>query len=528
MSYKVLYRKYRPQTFNDIIDQTFITDTLKESIINNRISHAYIFSGPKGTGKTSTAKVFAKAINCENPVNGEPCGKCNFCLNSGNNPDIIELDAASNNKVEDIREIINNVKLAPTFSKYKIYIIDEVHMLTNSASNAFLLTLEEPPAHAIFILATTNPEALPQTILSRCQHFAFSKISKKALINRIKYVLDNEKIMIDGEVINEIATLADGGLRDALSILDQLITLNKPINVELLTEQFGVVSENSIKELINSIISNDVESIISLFKSYKEYGISEKSFIYKLVAMISECACEFKINGKNTEITLLKSILNEILSLDTNKNSFSYYDVIETIILSSLNSEGSKNISREINKIEKPEKDNEETKEVIITETEKEKNNNLPKVNKQTEDIINIRINNSFVNATKKSKSEAENNFKSYINLLKSENAIYSLILDTSVGVVSPTNILIVCDSDASANLLNEKCDKILKYCDFDGKKPVFVSEKKWDKLKNEFQNNKKNGVKYTYIDEPNVIEADDLVDMADNIFGNENLIVEE
>jgi DNA polymerase-3 subunit gamma/tau len=177
MSYKVLYRKYRPTNFSDIIDQKFITDTLKESIINNKISHAYLFSGPKGTGKTSTAKVFAKAINCENPIDGEPCEKCSSCLNFESNPDVIELDAASNNKVEDIREIINNVKLTPTNSKFKIYIIDEVHMLTNSASNAFLLTLEEPPSHAIFILATTNPESLPLTILSRCQQFAFSKIS---------------------------------------------------------------------------------------------------------------------------------------------------------------------------------------------------------------------------------------------------------------------------------------------------------------------------------------------------------------
>ena len=261
MSYKVLYRKYRPTNFNDIIDQKFITDTLKESIINNKISHAYIFSGPKGTGKTSKAKVFAKAINCENPIDGEPCGKCESCINFDRSSDIIELDAASNNKVEDIREIVNNVKLSPSSSKYKIYIIDEVHMLTPSAANAFLLTLEEPPSHAIFILATTNPESLPQTILSRCQQFAFSKISKKALVDRLKYVLQQEKIDLKEDILREIADLSDGGLRDALSILDQLITLNKPIDAELLNEQFGVVSESVINNLTEAIVTKNADEI---------------------------------------------------------------------------------------------------------------------------------------------------------------------------------------------------------------------------------------------------------------------------
>lgn len=536
MSYRVLYRKYRPQTFNDIIDQNFITDTLKESIINNRISHAYIFSGPKGTGKTSTAKVFAKAINCENPVNGEPCGNCISCENFNSNPDIIELDAASNNKVEDIREIINNVKLAPTYSKYKIYIIDEAHMLTNSASNAFLLTLEEPPAHAIFILATTNPEALPQTILSRCQHFAFSKISRKALVNRIKYVLENEKINIDDTVINEIATLADGGLRDALSILDQLITLSKPITVELLTEQFGVISENSINLLIDTILASDVSKIIDLFNSYKEYGFSEKSFINKFVSVISSRACNLKLENNDGKLRVLKNILNEIIQLDVNKTSYSYYDVIETIILSNLSENVDVTISREIktSSIDKSEEEN--NKKMIISETTQidnkpveitNNNVNLPKVNKNNE-IINTRINNSFCNATKKCKNEAEKSFSKYLDDLHNENDIYSLMVDTNVGVVSPTNILIVCESEASANLLNEKCNKILKCCDFDNRIPVFVSEKKWNQLKTQFQENKEKGIKYNYIEEPKDDEIDYLLDMADNIFGDNNIIVED
>lgn len=537
MSYKVLYRKYRPSTFNDIIGQKFITDTLKESIISNKISHAYIFSGPKGTGKTSTARVFAKAINCENPIDGEPCGKCNSCMNFESNPDIIELDAASNNKVEDIREIVNSVKLAPSNSKYKIYIIDEVHMLTNSASNAFLLTLEEPPSHAIFILATTNPESLLKTILSRCQQFAFSKISRKALIERIKYVLDNEKISMDDNIINEIATLSDGGLRDALSILDQLVTLNKPITMDILTEQFGIVSEKSVSDLIDHIINNDIESIKKIFEQLREYGISEKSFIEKFVNLLTLKICDLKETNNTDKIQILKNIVFEIVKIDNYKTNFSFYDIIEIIVITNLPSNNSKIISQEIkndinnSKNEENTAENHETNKVTVVTFEndenKEENNKeeicLPKVNI---DLINIRINNSFYNASLELKKEIKNNFDNLSELLKKNNELYSLFIDLEVGVVSPTNILLVSDTEASANLLNENASIIKEKTGLD-KEFVFVGKEKWNLLKSDYVKNK-NTKKYSYIEEPkNVEEKSEIENLASDIFGN-NIIMEE
>lgn len=539
MSYKVLYRKYRPSNFNDIVDQKFITDTLKESIINNKISHAYIFSGPKGTGKTSTAKVFAKAINCEHPIDGEPCCECESCINFEKNPDIIELDAASNNKVEDIREIINNVKLAPAGSKYKIYIIDEVHMLTPSAANAFLLTLEEPPSHAIFILATTNPESLPQTILSRCQQFAFSKISKKALISRINYVLEQEKIKIDDEVINEIANLSDGGLRDALSILDQLITLNKPITAELLNEQFGIVSETVIINLVDFIVNKNIKNIEKIFETLKEFGFNEKSFVNKFISCITNKICYLNQNG-NTNTQYLKNIVFETIRIDNFKVNFNYYDVLKMIIVSNIPFADSKNVEENHFKVDeiKTETKNEKNDADISQNNEKnisqeikveEKNEeNLPKVNKSNKkDIIEIRINNSFTNANKKMKTDLENEITDLFEKIKKDSNLYSLIIDTEIGVVSPTNILFICNSEASAELLNEKDYLISEYFGID-KKIVFVDKDKWKVLVADYKDKTNNKVKYEYIEEPSIIEKSEIEDLANNIFGDNNIIVEE
>ena len=256
LNYKVLYRKYRPSKFEEVVGQESVKKILKNSIIQNKIAHSYIFSGPRGTGKTSMAKIFSKAINCLNNVNGEACGKCINCMSFINNPDILEIDAASNNGVDQIREITNNVKLAPTMYKYKVYIVDEVHMLSQSAFNALLLTLEEPPAHVIFIFATTNVENIPITILSRCQRFDFKKIGEQDIINNLKKICEKEKIEIDNEALQEIAYVSDGGMRDALSLLDQISKETKNIRSSDVINCVGAVSQKKVDKLLEYIEYN--------------------------------------------------------------------------------------------------------------------------------------------------------------------------------------------------------------------------------------------------------------------------------
>ena len=264
--YQVLYRKYRPKVFGDVYGQDHITSTLKNEIQNGRVSHAYLFTGSRGTGKTTCAKILAKAVNCENNINGEPCNECEVCkgLDNGSIYDVVEIDAASNNGVDNIRELRDETNYAPSRGKYRVYIIDEVHMLSTGAFNALLKTLEEPPAHVIFILATTEVHKLPATILSRCQRFDFKRIQPETMAVRLKEVAGKENLTLDDDAAVLIARIADGALRDGLSILDQCAGRSKEINSELVSEVAGLAGKEAMYKLSTCISNKDCNSAMSI------------------------------------------------------------------------------------------------------------------------------------------------------------------------------------------------------------------------------------------------------------------------
>ena len=287
MSYLALYRKYRPYIFDDVVGQGHIVRTLKNQINSHRVAHAYLFSGSRGTGKTSIAKIFARAVNCEEPVNGSACGKCETCkrISDGAGINIIEIDAASHNGVDNIREINEEVKYTPAVGKYKVYIIDEVHMLSTGAFNALLKTLEEPPAHVIFILATTDPQKFPVTILSRCQRFDFKRISAKEIEETLISYMQTEKIDIEEKALAYIARLADGGMRDALSILEQSISFyfGETITLDKVLYLVGAVDSNILFEMIDAIAGKDATKVLELCEEVNRQGRSMRQFVSDLL-----------------------------------------------------------------------------------------------------------------------------------------------------------------------------------------------------------------------------------------------------
>jgi DNA polymerase-3 subunit gamma/tau len=287
LAYTALYREWRPKNFNDVVGQKNITTTLKNQIINNRIAHAYLLCGTRGTGKTSTAKIMAKAVNCLDLQEGEPCNKCEMCksINAGLAIDVVELDAASHNGVGNIRDIIDEVQYPPREAKYKVYIMDEVHMLSDGAVNAFLKTLEEPPSRTIFILATTDPQKLPITILSRCQRFDFTRIRSEDIYGLLRKIVKEQGVFADDKSLNLIARMSDGAMRDALSILDQAISMgNGKVEYDEIINMLGLVTNENLLKLTDAVIDKDVEKSMKIVDDIVFSGKDIYNFIKEMIS----------------------------------------------------------------------------------------------------------------------------------------------------------------------------------------------------------------------------------------------------
>ena len=547
MNYKVLYRKYRPDSFEGLVGQNHVVEILKNSIKENRIAHAYLFSGPRGTGKTSTARILAKAINCLDNKNGIACGKCANCLSFSGNPDIIEIDAASNNGVDEIRELINNIKIMPTSLKYKVYIIDEVHMLSQSAFNALLLTLEEPPEHVIFILATTNIESVPITILSRCQRFDFKRISNADLLKQLKFVCDSENILYDEEGLMEIANLADGGLRDALSILDQLSKNEEKITTDLVVREIGSISNQKIEDLVNSIANADVENFENIMQSFQENSLNYKVIIKKIIYVLSKVAVDIVkgTNSINIDYDKCKNIILDLNNLINKINiNVDPYLLIKITLLGYMDV-GSKTVSSE-NKIEIKE---EKVVEIPEVKREEEKVKEEPKINidktvevpknigsSVSDKLVDIRINNCFVNASKIYLKSLQEAWKNFISNVESA-VIKGLISDTMVVTASDKYAILVTTINHQELEINEKIDEIKRLFDkFNGNSYtlVFIGEAKWNQEKQKYIENLQKHYKYTYISEDikdksqeNKDSEDELTAIAADLFDIDKIEIE-
>lgn len=528
--YQTLYRKYRPKDFNDIVGQDIIVQVLKNSIKNNKISHAYMFIGPRGTGKTSTAKIFAKAVNCENNNQGNMCGKCSKCIVSANNDclDIIEIDAASNNGVDEIRNLRDKVNLVPNELKYKVYIIDEVHMLTIQAFNALLKTLEEPPEHIIFILATTDPQKIPETIISRCQCFNFCRINEKSIVDNLRMISNKEKIDVEDDVLSQIALLSDGGMRDSIGMLDKLSTYSdKKITLEDFIKLNGLVTTDNLDEITSCILDGNINKTIEILENWNDLGNNMVQILIQLLDYLKNRLIDEYINNKSDNNTKkcqdLANLINEkLVEIRQSSNPRVYIEIMLLSFISKNNKIEDKIISQEIideNKTNKEEKNT----ETVEKEQQNDKNDKLAleNIKKSTEtvekeksnisEIMKVRVNNTFVNATKTQLNSIQKQFK------KLEDYTFDLdvgylacaLLDGTIRLASESNIVISFEypSAVQENLNNiSKMEKLLTEKCGISSKLAFITDDEWKKYAEEFMNKKKSGEKYEFISEPELL----------------------
>lgn len=563
--YQSLYRKYRPQNFDEVVGQQVIVKILKNEIKNNKISHAYLFTGPRGTGKTSVAHIFAKTINCTNLKDYLPCNKCVSCTQIINKQtvDIIEIDAASNNGVDEIRELKSKVSLIPATSKYKVYIIDEVHMLTIGAFNALLKTLEEPPAHAVFILATTEPHKIPETILSRCQRFDFKKIDDKSMFERLKYISEKENINIEEQAIEEIVRFSSGGMRDALGLLEQTsVYSDDKITVEDVHEINGTLPQIRLKELITNIVNKDLDEIFNIIEKYDQDGknfiklVEEIILFFKNIIIYRNIPTTFNdnisreiygdinFNLSNEEILKIISRMNDYL---LEMKNYNHPKLIFELLMISLigNEEHNQNnqyLQVENNNLENIKEKNvkEESLENKINVNESKEKINIHNTiesnivnehNEIIENLIKTRVNNTFVKPSKTLLNELKNkieNFRKYV-LDDNYGKIASLLLDGKITAASENNIIFVYYSEGMKKAFNENILKIENFIEMNFNKKynvIALNEDEWSIYRTEFKSKSK---KYEYINETKEmkeylkkqLEVDNVQDEIQSLFSD-------
>jgi len=522
--YQALYRKYRPKDFSDVVGQKVIIKTLSNSILNNKITHAYLFTGPRGTGKTSIAKILAKVVNCENLVEITPCNNCVSCTQNNNrqNTDIIEIDAASNNGVDEIRELRDKVNLVPSFGKYKVYIIDEVHMLTTAAFNALLKTLEEPPKHIIFILATTEPHKIPATILSRCQRFDFKKISINDIKYRINQICELENIDIEENAVELIAKLSDGGMRDSLSLLDQLTAYTtEKITINDVNDVYGTITTSEIYDLVCKILDKNIANTFDIISNYDNNGKNLVKIIELIIDFLKNVLINYNsseyfdnieekeyysnICSKSTEDKIYKMI--EIL-LDATKSSKTTNNIKLIFELSIIKIIELENQSVQMTQIKKQEIPVYEEKKELIKETKIQKKEISDELLDKIKEIKKIRINNSLANFNKRQLLEFKEKFDDIKELLMDPDysSIISLMLDGEIKVKGNNYLIFVYESknlDEYFNSILLDIEKLLKKVFNEELKPVAISNDSWKIIKTEFNNSLKQKKKiYNYIEE--------------------------
>ena len=559
MAYQTLYRKYRPKTFELVYGQDVIVKTLKNVIKNDKLSHAYLFTGPRGTGKTSSAKLFAKAINCLNNKDGDACNECENCksFNNNSNPDIIEIDAASNNGVDEIREIKNKVSLVPSMSKYKVYIIDEVHMLSIGAFNALLKTLEEPPEYIIFILATTEPQKIPATIISRCQRFDFKSISHDKMKQCLENIISKESITIDDGAIEEIINNSKGGMRDAIGLLDQASAFcNNNITANDIEELSGNISIKQIRVFLSNIMQKEYNVIFDTISDYSSNGKDFSLICEKIINYIREgILYKKKINtdkipdeDKNIFDKLSDTDLYDLIdylsdTLVKVKNSYQKELTFEVQMIQMIDKIFNKesNVSRETlsnepiktdvpreTSIKKTKSDN----KISENKIEKTENANVPretlkpenKIDSVIEELKNVRINNILKNATKQNITFIKDLWSNINEYLINEKykMVAGMLVNATPVAASKKGVIITLPLESSISRIEKEYDnskELLKEIYDQNYKIVYISEQYWKKVRPEFVEKAKNG-------ELQIIDESEVLDKLKKI--NDKNLVEE